>query len=163
MIRYKYSFFAKLLFRYGNIPITILLLIYFALSVIGFLNHWYFIFFAVINFAIIVWLNRYYVRTYKQFPYRISADNEKLICSDFFLSKRVVEIKLKNIDKINGGIFSGYQTRATYIHDAEQNITIGFYSNSGRFNEMLMTILKNINEDLYQQLTAKIKKIRDGK
>lgn len=163
MITYKYSFFAKLMYRYGNIPLTFLLLIYLGMSVIGVLSHWYYIFFVAINLAIIVWLNRYYIKTYKQFPYTISADNEKLICSDFFLSKRVIEIELKNIDKINGGIFSGYQTRPTYIHDVEQNITIGFYSNAGKFNELLMTIIKNVDEKLYQQLIDKIRRLRNGK
>jgi hypothetical protein len=133
------------------------------MSVVGVLAHWYFVFFAAINLAIVVWLNRYYIKTYRQFPYTISADNEKLICSNFFSSKRVIEIEFKNIDKINGGIFSGYQTRATYIHDAKQNITIGFYFNAGKFNELLMTILKNVNEELYQQLIDKIKKMRAGK
>jgi len=163
MITYKYSFFAKLLYRYGNIPLTLFLLLYLSMSVIGFLSHWYYIFFVAINLAIIVWLNRYYIKTYKQFPYTISADNEKLICSDFLLAQKVIEIQLINIDKITGGIFSGYPTRPTYIHDAEHNITIGFYSNAGKFNELLVTIVKNVDEKLYQQLIDKIRKLRDGK
>lgn len=79
------------------------------------------------------------------------------------MSSRVVEIKMRDIDKISGGIFSGYPTRPTYIHDSVQNITIGFYANAGNFNELLMTIIKNIDEKLYQQLIEKIKKLRDGK
>lgn len=163
MITYKYSFFARLLYRYGNIPLTLLLLVYLAMSVIGLLSQWYFIFFVAVNSTIIIWLNRYYIRTYKIFPFTISADNEKLICSDFLMSPKIIEIPILNIDKITGGIFSGYPTRPTYIHDAEQNVTIGFYSNAGSFNELLMTVIKNVNEKLYQQLIEKIKKLRDGK
>lgn len=133
------------------------------MSIIGLLSQWYFIFFAAINSAIIIWLNKYYIRTYKIFPFIISADNEKLICSDFLMSPKIIEIPILNIDKITGGIFSGYPTRPTYIHDAEQNITIGFYSNAGNFNELLMTVIKNVNEKLYQQLIEKIRKLRDGK
>lgn len=163
MITYKYSFFSKFLYRYGNIPLTLLFLIYFGMSVIGLLTQWYFIFFVIINLAIIIWLNRYYFKTYKSFPFIISADNEKLVCSDFLFTKKIVEIKLISIDKITGGIFSGYTTRPTYIHDAEQNITIGFYSSAGKFNELLMTIIKNVDEKLYQQLIDKIRRLKDGK
>jgi hypothetical protein len=163
MTTYKYSFFSKLLYSYGNIPLTILLLIYLGTSIIGILLHWYYIFFASINIAIIIWLNRHYLKTYKQFPFTLSADNEKLICSDFFLTSKIVEIKFENIDKITGGIFSGYPTRPVYIHDNVQNITIGFYPSAGKFNELLLTIMKNINEDLYQQLIDKMKGLRAGK
>lgn len=159
MIIYKYSFFAKLLYRYGNIPLTLFLLMYLGMSVIGLITHWYFVFFAVINLAIIIWLNRFYFKTYRSFPFVIFADNEKIISSDFFLNTKVIEIRLINIDQISGGIFSGFTTRPTYIHDGTQNITIGFYSSSGNFNELLMTIIKNVNEDLYQQLITKIKKM----
>ena len=160
MITYKYSFFTKLFYRYGNIPLSILLLIYLGSSIIGILTHWYFIFFAAINLAIIVWLNRYYLRTYKLFPFTISADNERLVCSDFFFTSKTVEIKFENIDKITGGIFSGYTTRPVYIHDEIQNITIGFYPSAEKFNELLLTIVKNINEGLYQQLIDKMKEFR---
>ena len=163
MKTYKYSLFAKFFYRYGNIPLSILLFIYLGASVIGMLAHWYFVFFVAINTAIIIWLNKYYLKTYKQFPFTISADNEKLICSDFFFSSKTVEIKMENIYKITGGIFNGYPTRPVYIHDNIQNVTIGFYPSAGKFNELLLTIVKNINEDLYQQLIDKMKKLRTGK
>lgn len=153
---------SKFLYRYGNIPLTLLLLIYLGASIIGLLTQWYFIFFVLINLVIIIWLNRYYIKTYKSFPFVISADNEKIICSNFFLSNKVVEIRLCDIDKISGGIFSGYPTRPTYVYDVRQNITIGFYSTSGKFNELLMTIIKNVDETLYQSLIDKIKKMRTG-
>jgi len=162
MITYKYSFFAKLLYRYGNIPLTLLLLVYLAASIIGMLTHWYFIFFAIINLAILIWLNKYYLKTYRSFPFIISAESDRIVCSGFFLDDRTVEIKFCDIDKIRGGIFSGYTTRPVYIHDSVQDITIGFYSGSGKFNELLMTLIKNVNEELYQELIYKMKKVRDG-
>jgi hypothetical protein len=162
MQTFKYSLPAKLFYRYGNIPLTILLLIYLWASIIGFLTQWYFIFFVAINSAIIVSLNKYYVRTYKQFPFSIKADNEKLICSDFLFTSKTLEIRIADIDKITGGVFNGYPSRPTYIHDERESITIGFYSSSGKLNELLLIIIKNINENLYQQLIDKMKNLRGG-
>ena len=163
MQTFKYSLQAKFFYRYGNIPLTILLLIYLGASIFGFLTHWYFIFFIAINSAIILWLNKYYVKTYKQFPFSITADNERMLCSDFLFTPKTLEINLADIDNITGGVFNGYPTRPTYIHDGRQNLTIGFYSSSGKLNELLLIIIKNINEDLYQQLIDKMKKLRSGK
>lgn len=157
MKTYRYSFLSKLLYRYGNIPLTFLLLIYLATSAIGFFSHWYFIFFFFVNLTIIVWLNKYYIKTYQHFPFTISADNEKMICSSFFFSKRSVEIKFSDIDEIRGGIFSGFQTRPIYIHDSRQNITVGFYSQVGDFKQLLTTILKNIPQELYDKLLQEMK------
>ncbi|MFA7229502.1 MAG: hypothetical protein WC061_10745 [Melioribacteraceae bacterium] len=163
MIEYRYTIFAKLFFRYGNIPLTFLLMIYLGTSVIGLFSRWYFIFFAIINLAIIIWLNKYFIKMYRNFPFSIRFAEDKLICSDFFFSDRVVEICLSDIDSITGGVFGGYPSRPTYIHDGKQNITIGFYSGSGKFNELLISILKNIEEPLYQQLIDKMKKFNAGR
>ena len=163
MKTYRYSIFWKVLYRYGNIPLTFFLLIYLATSVIGLFSHWCFIFFFLINLLIIVWLNKYYIKTYKLFPFEISADNEKIICKNFLFSKKVIELRMEDIDNLTGGVFSGYQTRPVYIHDSKQNITIGLYANVGKFPELLKIIIQNIREDLYRDLIGKITELRSKK
>ena len=160
---YKYSFFSKLIYRYGNIPITILLLIYLAVSIIGLFTYWYYIFFTLINVILLFSLNKYYIKTYKLFPFQISADNEKIICTNFLFSNRMIELRVKDLDKLTGGIFSGYPTRPIYIHDSKQNIIIGLYANVGKFSELLKIILQNVNEDLYKDLVGKINELRNKK
>ncbi len=160
---YKYSFFSKLIYRYGNIPVTILLLIYLAISIIGLFSYWYYIFFTLINLTLLFSLNKYYIKTYKLFPFAISADNEKIICTNFLFSKRKIELRIEDIDKLTGGIFSGYPTRPVYIHDLKQNITIGLYANVGKFPELLKIILQNVKDDLYKDLVGKINGLRNKK
>lgn len=158
MTTYKYNLLAKILYRYGNIPITFFLLIYLIESVVQLPLHWYAVFFVFINLAIIISLNKYYVKTYKLFPFKISADNEKMICSNFFLSRKIVEIRLIDIDKINGGIFSGYPSRAVYLHDSVTNETVGIYIHSSDYKDLLKLILKNIPQTLYNYLLEKMKR-----
>lgn len=158
MTTYKYNPFAKILYRYGNIPVTFFLLIYLVESIVQLPHHWYAVFFVVINFAIIISLNKYYAKTYRIFPFKISADNEKIVCSSFFMSKRVVEINLTNIDDIKGGIFSSYPSRATYIHDSVTNETIGIYMRSAKFKNLLKLILQNIPQTLYDELLNQMKR-----
>lgn len=158
MTTYKYNFFAKILYRYGNIPVTLFLFIFLIDSVIQLQQQWYSVFFIIINLSIIISLNKYYLKTYKIFPFKIEADNEKMICSDFFFNIKIIEIKYSSINKINGGIFSGYPARAIYFHDAENNFTIGFYSQSTNFKNLLRLILKNIPQSLYNNLLDELKK-----
>ena len=159
MVTYKYSLITKIIYRYGNIPITFLLLIYLVESIIQVRYHWYITFFFIINVAILVSLNKYFIKTYRFFPFQIIADNQKMICSKFFLNKKQIEIKYSDIKKIEGGILSDRLTKPIYLLDVNGKILLGFYSHTGVFSKLLETIIKNVNEDLYQQLLTRMKKI----
>jgi len=108
-------------------------------------------------------MNRYYIQSYKVFPFKIDADSKKLVCSNFFLSKRIIEIEIQNIDKVSGGFFSGWPTRPIYIHDSKNNITIGFYVHTGNFRNLLKSILENIPQNLYDELLSRFKKLEERK
>ncbi len=155
---FRYSFFAKLIFRYGNIIVTPLLLIQLISSAFYLFQKWYFIFPIIINAGLIFLLNRFYYKTYKLFPFFIQADNKKIICRNFFLSKKVLEIKYEDIDNIDGGIFNGYPTRPIYLRDGKHGVTIGFYSYIGDFRKLITKLLQNIPQDLYDELAKKLNK-----
>ena len=86
-----------------------------------------------------------------------------MICRDFFFNNKEALIKFDNVDEIRGGLFSGYPTRPIYIHDSENNITIGFYSHVGNFQKLLTIILQNIPQYLYNDLMDKLKNSKRGK
>lgn len=158
METYKYSFFAKLIYRFGNFIATFLLLIHLASSIYFISEKFLFIIPAVINALLIFYLNRFFIMTYKLFPFEITVEDNKLICKDFFLSKKKIEIEFDNIDEIKGSIFSGYPTRPIYIHDKSKNITIGFYSHVGNFQKLLTVILQKIPENLYNSLLKSLQR-----
>ncbi|MBM4171702.1 MAG: hypothetical protein FJ214_07540 [Ignavibacteria bacterium] len=160
MEHYKYGLFSKILYRYANIIATPILLIHLLSSIMIMLETWYFIFFALINSLIIIVLNKYYYKTYQNFPFEIFADNEKIICRNFFLSKKSYEIKHVDISKISGGFFSGWPTRPVYIHDKKNNVTIGFYSHVGNFQKLVTKILQNVPQHLYNEIVDNLKKNR---
>lgn len=156
MKTYSYSLFAKFWYRYANILITILLLFYTLSSVIIAFQKWYFALIALFNVLLIFMINRFYLTSYRRFPFRIKSDTEGIICENFFLSKKKIRINFEDIDSISGGMFAGFQTRPVFLHDSKQKTTIGFFA-QGEFRELLKVVLKNINEDLYKELLEKLK------
>lgn len=163
MENFKYSFWARVIYRYGNIISTLLLSVHLASSIYMMFQKWYFGLPAIINAAVIYIINRYFFKTYRLFPFLIEANNEKIICKNFFFSKKEFTIKMEDIDQVTGGIFSGYPTRPIYIHDSAQNITIGFYSHVGNFQKLLTKILQNIPQYLYNNLTDGLRNKRGGR
>lgn len=156
---FEYSIAVKFFYRYINFLITVFLFIYAIISLFVSFQKWYFIFIALFNFLIIYLLNRFYYNSYKLFPFKVEIADNKIICSKYFFSKKIVSINFEDIEEIKGGIFSGMPMRPVYIFDYKNKNTIGFYSHVSKFNELLKIILQNVREDIYKAQLEKLKKI----
>jgi len=130
------------------------------MSIGGMYTSWIYIIPTVIDLLIIYAVNRYYIKSYKRFPYRIEADNERMVCTDYFFSQKQIELKHSSITKITGGIFSGNIARPIYLHDENNNIVIGFNNHLKKYDKLLTIILSNIEQKLYDDLLAKAKDTR---
>lgn len=156
---FRYPFFARLVYHYANIPISLLLIIYLIFSLNAVIYNWVYIFPIIINLLLLSLLNRFYFRVYKKFPAEIQTDHNKLICSSFPFSKKIVHLEYRNITDITGGIFSGTYEKPIYLNDSKNKITIVFSSHINGYNDLLRTILSNINKDVYENALQKFKSV----
>lgn len=152
MKTFEYPFLSKFIYSYGNIPVTMLLLVYFILSVISIPQDNIYIFTTLFHAFFIFIINRFYIRRYKYFPNKIQIDNEKLICSDFIWKNRTVVISFANISDLSGGVFDGKIGRPMYIFDNTQNIKIGFTDKLRNVKDLVTSILLKIKKDKYEEL-----------
>ncbi len=155
MKEFKYSFFARFIYRYANLFITALLLISALIALGGTFKNWLYVFPLAVHVLLIYVINRFYINVYKHFPFIIQADNEKMICKDFMNRRKVFEIKHSEIEKIEGGIFTGNPMRPVYI-TTNSGVKIGINQHMKGYNKLLTIILSNIPKELYQQLLKKI-------
>lgn len=160
MKTFEYSLLPKIIYKYANIPITILLGFYLFISTVTFSNNYMSYFAIFVHLLLIFIVNRYYFRNYKLMPYKIEADNEKMICTQFSFQNKISEIKFDQITEITGGIFEGSKSRPIIIRtNGNEKITINIHINN--FNSLLTIILANINKELYVKLLDRIKKISE--
>lgn len=157
MQTFKYSLFAKIIYRYSHLPVSLILAVHFIVTALGIPYSWYLAIPALINLVVLVWLNKFFFKSYKIFPFKIEIDNEKIICSDYFLKSKTVELKHSEIDKIEGGIFSKNLARPIYIKSTSKDVTFGVHNHLKNFNKFLTIVLSNINQDLYLELLEKVK------
>ncbi len=92
---------------------------------------------------------------YKNFPFKIEIDNEKMLCSDFMINDRIVKINLNDIEEIKGGIFSGRAYMPLYIIWEENKI--GISPHMKYYNKFLTIVLTNIKKELYDELLDEVK------
>ncbi|MGA9294226.1 MAG: hypothetical protein WBV81_16645 [Ignavibacteriaceae bacterium] len=153
---FTYPVFYKIIIRFGNIPLTLLLIIYLIPSAIYVDEHPVLLIPLIISSLLIFFLNKLYLTLYKIIPYKIVEDNEKLICSEFLFSNKEVVIDFNNIDKLKGGIFEGKLHGILKVYDGKNNIYIGYF-NKIKYSKLLGTLLlSKVNKSVYDEVIKNI-------
>ncbi len=155
---FTYPLFYKIVLRFGNIPLTLLLLLYLIPSIVYVDKDLLLVIPLLISAFLIYFLNRQYIMLYKIVPYKIIFDNDKLICSDFLFSNRESIINLEDVDKLKGGIFEGKIRGILRVYDGKNQIYIGYF-NKIKNSQMLGTIIlskvrKSVYEDVINNITS---------
>jgi hypothetical protein len=153
---FEYPIFFKLLYRYGNIPVTILLSLYLIPSVINLDKDLIYIIPVVALLTLIYFLNRRYLYLYQVVPYKITADEEKLICENFFLSDKETIIFYRDIGSLSGGIFSGKLKGLMKVNDGKSKICIGFFDKIRNVKDLQTIILSRVNSEVYNKVVESV-------
>lgn len=152
---FKYPFLFRVVFRYGNIPATIILSFYLVIVVLNIDKQLIYILPLVITLLMIYFLNRGYLNLYKLMPFSIEADDEKLYCSDFIFSKKEVTIFFKDIESLSGGIYDGTLRGMMKVCDGKNKICIGYYNKIKNSKTLNTIILSKITRPVYDEVLRK--------
>ncbi len=160
MQKFEYSFIYKLFYRFGNIPVTLLLAVYLILAAVNLDKSLINLFPFAVSALLIFFLNRQYLKMYKILPYRIEADNDKLVCSDFLFSQKKIVIFHKDISTLSGGVFDGKITGIMKVIDGKNNVSVGFYNSIKNVRGLQTLILSKVQRSVYDDVIARLKKKR---
>lgn len=156
MQTFTYSFIFKIIFRFGNVFITLLLSIY-LVPVIFYIDQNKLLIFPLIISLIILYItNRNHFFYYKLLPYEIKANEEKLICSNFLFSKKIITIYYKDIDMLKGGVFSGKSSGVMKVRDGKTKLQIGFSQKINNSEKLIALILSKVTKELYSDVIENI-------
>jgi len=153
---FVYPVFFRLLYRYGNIPVTFFLSIYLIPSVINLDKDLIFLLPVSVILILIYLINKRYLFLYQVVPYKITADEEKLICSNFFLSNKVTIIYYTDVENLSGGIFSGKLKGLMKVFDGKSKICIGFFDRIKNAKGLQTIILSKVNSEVYNNVVESV-------
>ncbi len=160
MHKYEYSFIYKLFYRFGNIPVTLLLAVYLIFAAVNLNNSLINLFPFAVSAFLIFFLNRQYLKMYKIMPYKIEADNDKIVCREFLFSQKEIVIFHKDISTLSGGIFDGKLSGIMKIIDGKNNVSIGFYNSIKNVRDLQTIILSKVPRNVYDEVVERLKKKR---
>ncbi len=153
---FTYPLFYKIILRFGNIPLTLLLILYLIPSVIYVDKDLVLLIPLIISAFLIYFLNKQYITLYKILPYKIIIDDGKLVCSDFLFSAREVIINFDDIEKLKGGIFEGKLHGILKVYDGKNKIYIGFFNKIKNSKLLGTIILSKVSKNVYDEVIKSI-------
>ena len=153
---FTYPFLFRIIFRFGNIIITLLLVIYSIPLLVALDQRKILVIPLLVSLLVIYFLNRHYLTLYKILPYKIEADNEKIVCSDFFLSKKEIIINYNDIDFLSGGLFENRMSGIMQVCDSKKDFCFGFYHRLRNSNKLVTIILSKVKRELYDEVLEKL-------
>jgi len=156
METFTYSFINKIIFRFGNIIVTLLLLVY-LIPLIWYVDRSKILIIPIIISLIILYIvNKVYFSYYKLLPYKIVADKEKMICSNFIFSNKELTIYYKDIESLTGGVFSRKLSGMMKVCDGKNKICIGFSQKMKNSSKLITLILSNVKREIYDEVIENI-------
>ena len=149
---FTYPLFYKIILRFGNIPLTILLIFYLIPSAVYIDKNPVLAIPLIISAFLIYFLNKQYITLYKIIPYKITIQDGKLICSDFLFSKKEVVINVEDIEKLRGGIFEGKLKGVQKIFDGKNKIYVGYFNKLKNSHLLGTILLSKVKRAVYDEV-----------
>lgn len=152
MQNFTYPYFYKILYRYGNIPVTIILSIYLVPAVVNLDKNLLYLIPVILLLLMIYLLNKHYLNLYKIIPYKIEADEEKMICTDFIFSRKEFIIYFGDVESLTGGIFEGRFSGVMKVCDRKNQVCIGFFNRLRNADKLQTLLLTKVQRKVYDNV-----------
>lgn len=150
---YTYNLFFRLLYSYGNVMITAILLMYLIPLIGGMTGRLFEYFYASVLVFMILLFNFWFLRVWKTLPFTITIKDGVMTGSGYFFSKKTVEIKVSEIIKLQGGVFDGKNRGMMKVLTADQEIA--FFHSIGDGRNLLAYILSQVPKELYDAVLSR--------
>lgn len=156
MQTFTYPIFWKFIYRYLNLMLTPMLIVY-AVSVATLIDKNLIILIPfLLSLFVIYYLNKSYINFYKLVPYKIEVDAEKIVCTEFIFKDKSITILIKDIDSISGGIFEGKYRGMMKVCDGKNKICIGFFDRLNDSSKLVTHILSKVDKKIYDKVIEQI-------
>jgi hypothetical protein len=164
MQTFTYSFFWKITYRYGNLAVSLLLLLYIFPVALQLDKNLIFLLPFIISLLLLYYINKSYFTFYKLVPFVIEADEQKLECKNFLFRNKTVTIYYKDIESLTGGIFDGKYRGLLKVCDGKNKICIGFFDRMQNSSKLVTLILSKVDKNIYDDIINKLEsmKIKPG-
>lgn len=157
---FTYSIFWKFVYRYLNLVITPLLILYIIPIALNLDKNLILVLPFVISVYLLYYLNKSYFTFYKLVPFKIELDDEKITCSQFIFKEKKMIIQIKDIESLSGGIFNGRYRGLMKVTDGKNKISIGFFDRMINAQKLVTLLISKVDLKVYNEVIPKIEELK---
>ena len=158
-----YSTVLRLLYRYGNVIVTLFLLLYLLPIVVNLDQKLILLLPLLLILFLIYYVNKHYFMLYKIMPFKIEFDDEKMICTKFILGRKKFDVYYADINKLEGGVFDNKMSGIMKVYDGKNSVIIGFYPRIRNSNKLITMILSKVKKEIYDEVMERLLKKKKSK
>lgn len=148
---FQYSLLMKLIYRYANIPVTLLMLAYLFPIIVTYKGEYLQIVSILFLVLIITAINIFFIKNYSVIPYVIKTDDTKITISGFLANDRTEEILYSSIKNLSGGIFEGRINGLLKVHYGEEKY-FAFFQKIKNAKLLQAILLSKVERQLYDKV-----------
>ncbi len=158
---FKYSVLGRIIYQYMYLPVLIIFGVQLGFSLYASTFDSANIIPALINFVILFVVFRFYAKIRRTIPFTIEIDGEKIRAYNYLLSSRKTEENIKDIVKIDGGIFSGKPASPVvlYFKDGEQ---FGILPHLKDYTDFISLVLQKVDKKIHDETVMRIKTVAEA-
>lgn len=160
MQTFTYSFIWKFIYRYANLILSLLLLFYIMPLALNLDKNLTLILPFLIAIFLLYYINKSYFTFYKLVPYKIEADEQKIVCTEFIFRSKTVTIFYEDIESMTGGIFEAKYRGLMKICDGKNKICIGFFDRMKNSSKLVTLILSKVDKKIYDEVIKKLESVK---
>lgn len=158
-----YPVLPRLFYRFGNVIVTVFLMIYLIPVVIYLDQKLILVLPLLLSLFLIYYINKHYFMLYKIMPLRIEFDDEKMVCTGFISASKKFEVYYEDINKLEGGVFENKISGIMKVYDGKNSVIIGFYPRLKNSNKLITMILSKVKKDIYDEVMDNLLKKKESK
>jgi hypothetical protein len=153
---FTYSLLYRLIYKFGSVPVTLILLLYVPALILAFKYEYKYFASAFFLTSLIIFINRYFYTIAKHVAYKIQTDDTKITATEFLFRKKTVELTYNEIDKLSGGIFSGKPRGLMKLENTRENKCIAFFHTIENARVLETLVLSKVEQKIYDSVIAKL-------
>lgn len=150
---YTYNLFFRLLYSWGNVLITVILLMYLIPMLGGMTGRLFEYFYSILLAGMILMFNLWFFRIWKTLPFTITVKDGVITGSNYFFSKKTVSFRVSDVVMLQGGVFDGKNRGMMRIISADNEIAFFHSITDGK--NLLAYILSQVSRELYDAVLGR--------
>ncbi|MBA4309833.1 MAG: hypothetical protein C0425_05805 [Chlorobiaceae bacterium] len=155
-LTFTYPLFNRIVYKTGIIVITALGLFFVIPIALSYKGEFMNLYLTILISVGLLIANISFYKIYKHMPFKIVAEDDKIICNNYFFQKKEIEISYDEIEKIDGGVFTGRLYGLVKVYKKDEVLAFNYFYKLNNVKDFETIILSKMRKEIYEKVIGEL-------